>query len=105
MFGRRAFDLEQRDDAVEPGLWPLLEFEPRFRQLVEAESELFLPIMQSILMGLGLDAHLFDERLQQPKLGLRLNYYPPLSTGSTNEASRLLGHEDVDLSSGQGARS
>jgi isopenicillin N synthase-like dioxygenase len=97
VFGRRAFDLEQRDDAFEPGLWPRLEFEPRFRQLVEAESELFLPIMQSILMGLGLDAHLFDERLQQPKLGLRLNYYPPLSTGSTNEASRLLGHEDVDL--------
>lgn len=98
VFGRRAFDLpgnEQPFDAAE--LWPRPEFEPRFRKLVAANSALIQPIMRSILMGLGLDPHLFDQRLHHPNLGFRLNYYPPLDAGKQQDASRLLGHEDVDL--------
>ena len=99
VFGRRAFDLDrdQRAPAFDAAaLWPRTEFEPRFRQLVEAESALFLPVMQSILQGLGIAAHAFDARLTRPDLGLRLNYYPPLA-GPEQTAGRLLGHEDVDL--------
>ena len=59
---------------------------------------LFLPIMQSILLGLDCDPHLYDKRLERPNLGQRLNYYPPLTGDhATSDAGRLLGHEDVDL--------
>ncbi|MFT4841292.1 MAG: isopenicillin N synthase-like dioxygenase [Planctomycetota bacterium] len=98
VFGRRAFDLpgnEQPFDAAT--LWPRPEFEPKFRQLVQAEGALIQPIMRSILMGLGLDPNLFDERLHNPHLASRLNYYPPLDQAAPANASRLLGHEDVDL--------
>ncbi len=98
VFGRRAFDLpgsEQPFDAA--ALWPRPEFEPKFRQLVKAEAELILPIMRSILMGLGLDPKLFDKRLHNANLAARLNYYPPLDQGAPAGASRLLGHEDIDL--------
>jgi isopenicillin N synthase-like dioxygenase len=102
VFGGRAFDLAGDGEGHSPfdarAFWPRPEFEPRFRKLIQAELPLFLPIMQSVLSGLGCDAHLFDERLHQPNFGQRLNYYPPLS-GSDAEsgAGRLLGHEDVDL--------
>ncbi|MEO6597040.1 MAG: 2-oxoglutarate and iron-dependent oxygenase domain-containing protein [Planctomycetota bacterium] len=101
VFGRRAFDLGDGDENAPfaaSTLWPRPEFEPKFRRLVLAGSALFQPIMRSILMGLGLDAHLFDRRLERPDLALRLNYYPPLTAAQANsQASRLLGHEDVDL--------
>lgn len=98
VFGRRAFELPGNgglDDT--PQLWPRPEFEPRFRELVEAQSALFLPVMRSILMGLGLAPDLFDQRLHNANLGLRLNYYPPIHPETSRGASRLLGHEDVDL--------
>jgi isopenicillin N synthase-like dioxygenase len=111
VFGRRAFDLDdlserndldERDESEQPFdprvLWPQPEFEPRFRRWVEAGSALFAPIMQSILTGLGVDPHRFDDRLRRPLLALRLNYYPPLCGDlAASEASRLLGHEDVDM--------
>jgi isopenicillin N synthase-like dioxygenase len=54
--------------------------------------------MQSILMDLGCDPHLYDRRLTATNFGLRLNYYPPLSEDDeASGAARLLGHEDVDL--------
>lgn len=96
VFGRRAFALDGALDATR--LWPRPEFEPRFRRLVEAELPLFQPIMQSLLLGLGCDAHLYDARLARPDFGLRLNYYPPLEGADADSgAGRLLGHEDVDL--------
>lgn len=98
VFGRRAFAMPDVEVPFDPSaFWPLPEFEPKFRQLVEAESALFLPVMQSILMGIGLEPHLFDERLRNPNLGLRLNYYPSLENVAASDASRLLGHEDVDM--------
>lgn len=98
VFGRRAFDLPGRDTPLDPSeFWPQSRFEPLFRELIAAESALFVPIMQSILMGLGLEPGLFDERLHEPNLGSRLNYYPPLDAVRARDASRLLGHEDVDL--------
>ena len=102
VFGRRAFDLAGQPASATPcdpsTLWPRVEFEPRFRRLVEALSALFQPIMRSILMGLGLEPHLLDQRLERPDFGLRLNYYPPLSGQlADTDAGRLLGHEDVDL--------
>ncbi len=96
VFGRRAFDLD-RDPAFQARrLWPRPELEPRFRRLVQAELPLLRPILQSILAYLGCEPHLYDARLEQAKLGLRLNYYPPLG-GARRSAGRLLGHEDVDL--------
>ncbi len=96
VFGRRAFALE--GGPGDASLWPRPGFEPRFRRLVEAEVPLFVPIMQSLLQGLGCDPHLYDARLAQPDFGLRLNYYPPLvGADAASGAGRLLGHEDVDL--------
>ena len=97
VFGRRAFDLDAEPAWRAAELWPRPELEPRFRRLVEAELPLFLPILQSILAYLGCDPHLYDRRLERPKLGLRLNYYPPLTALEDRAAGRLLGHEDVDL--------
>lgn len=98
VFGRRAFDLPGREHPLDATqFWPRPEFEPKFRELIAAESALFVPIMQSILMGLGLEPSMFDQRLHLPNLGSRLNYYPPLDAAKAQDASRLLGHEDVDL--------
>ena len=96
VFGRRAFDLDGEPGFDASAFWPRVEYEPRFRRLVAAETPLFQPIMASILAYLGCDPHLYDDRLARPKLGLRLNYYPPLADDA-GRAGRLLGHEDIDL--------
>jgi isopenicillin N synthase-like dioxygenase len=114
VFGRRAFDLDGVAGFDAAQFWPRAEFErrsrevqddrrereafePRFRRLVAAELPLFRPIMASILRYLGCDPQLYDDRLERAKLGLRLNYYPPLTAGTDDRAGRLLGHEDIDL--------
>ncbi|MDG2111662.1 MAG: 2-oxoglutarate and iron-dependent oxygenase domain-containing protein [Actinomycetota bacterium] len=98
VFGRVAYDLDGVADFDAARYWPQPEAEPEFRRLIEAETPLFLPIMQSILRYLGCDPHLFDERLDRPDFGQRLNYYPPLNADDrASGAGRLLGHEDIDL--------
>jgi isopenicillin N synthase-like dioxygenase len=100
VFCRRAFDLG--DPRAEPWrestFWPLPGFEPGLRRLVRAHEALILPIMRALLEHLGCDPHLYDGKLAATNFGLRLNYYPPLSEEDEKSgASRLLGHEDVDL--------
>jgi len=95
VFCRRAFDLGERDDYRADRFWPLAQLEPIFRRLVQAQEQLILPIMQSLLHHLGCDPHLYDRRLTATNFGLRLNYYPPIDDSSA--AARLFGHEDVDL--------
>jgi isopenicillin N synthase-like dioxygenase len=98
VLGRRAYQLDGLADFDAARFWPRAEYEPRFRSLVQAELPLFLPIMQSILMGLGCEPQLFDARLERPNFGQRLNYYQPLvGDVAASGAGRLLGHEDVDL--------
>lgn len=98
VFGRRAFDLNDDPNYDASSFWPQPKVEPTFRSLVEAEVPLFKPIMQSVLQSLGCDPHLYDDRLDQPNLGFRLNYYPPMeAVDQDNGAGRLLGHEDIDL--------
>jgi len=98
VFGRRAFDLDEAADFTAGDFWPLPELEPIFRRVVEAELPLFKPIMQAVLQSLGCDPHLYDDKLTAPNLGLRLNYYPPLTAeDQATGAGRLLGHEDIDL--------
>ena len=97
---RRAFDIPQeRDRAFEPEqFWPRAEYEPRFGKLVEAHEALFKPLTQAMFMGLGVDPHLFDEKLTRTNFGMRLNYYPAMTDEQEQSgAGRLLGHEDVDL--------
>ena len=97
---RRAFDIPQHRDAPfrPEDYWPKAEYEPFFRQLVLAHEALFKPIAQAMFMGLGVDPHIYDEKLTQTNFGMRLNYYPPMSPDQANSgAGRLLGHEDVDL--------
>jgi len=98
---RRAFDVLHRHDAVPfraEDYWPGAEYERQFRRLVLAHEQLFKPIAQAMLMGLGVDPHLFDEKLSGTNFGLRLNYYPPMTAEQDRSgAGRLLGHEDVDL--------
>jgi len=97
---RRAFDVPQdRDAPFQPeNYWPSAEYEERLRPLVIAHEQLFKPIAQAMLQGLGCDPHLLDGRLTQTNFGLRLNYYPPMtSEQDSSGAGRLLGHEDVDL--------
>ena len=100
VFCRRAFDLG--DDPARAGrveeLWPIAEMEPFFRKICQQQEKLILPVMQSILMFLGCNPHLYDEKLTRTNFGLRLNYYPPVSEEDEESgAARLLGHEDVDL--------
>jgi isopenicillin N synthase-like dioxygenase len=100
VFCRRAFDVpQQREGLFEPeDYWPRAGFEPRFRKVVEAHERLFAPIAQAMLQGLGCEPHLLDQKLRQTNLGLRLNYYPPMTDKQDQSgAGRLLGHEDVDL--------
>jgi isopenicillin N synthase-like dioxygenase len=93
VFCRRAFESPNPAD-----YWPLPEYEPFFRQLVRAQERLILPVMQSLLGYLGCDRHLYDRQLTETNIGLRLNYYPPMSPDDdASGAARLLGHEDVDL--------
>ncbi len=98
VFCRRAFDLDGRSDYDERAFWPRSGFEPVFRQLVQAQQRLILPVMRSILDHLGCAPTLFDARLERTNFGLRLNYYPaPADPESPPAGGRMLGHEDVDL--------
>src|SRR6185436_9134197 len=91
VFCRRAFEQPE-------AFWPLPEYAPFFRRLVDAHERLILPVMQSLLAYLGCDPHLYDARLTGTNYGLRLNYYGPVSAADdASGAARLLGHEDVDL--------
>ena len=97
---RRAFDIPQdREAPFEPAAyWPSVEYEQRLRPLVLAHEQLFKPIAQAMLQGLGCDPHLLDGKLTETNFGLRLNYYPPMTAQQDSSgAGRLLGHEDVDL--------
>lgn len=97
---RRAFEMPQeRRKPFEPAdFWPDVRYEPIFRQLALAHEALFKPIAQAMFQGLGLDPHIYDEKLTNTNFGLRLNYYPPLGENEdASGAGRLLGHEDVDL--------
>jgi isopenicillin N synthase-like dioxygenase len=97
VFCRRAFDLGEEPVHLSD-FWPDPALERVFRELLRAEERLILPVMQGLLRYLGCDPHLHDERLTRPHVGLRLNYYPPLSERDQRSgAGRLLGHEDVDL--------
>ena len=100
VFCRRAFDIRQiRDEAFRAeDHWPKSTYEPLFRRLALAHEQLFKPIAQAMLQGIGCDPHLLDDRLTETNFGLRLNYYPPMTEEQDRSgAARLLGHEDVDL--------
>jgi isopenicillin N synthase-like dioxygenase len=98
VFCRRAFALGDHAGYREDDYWPRPGFEPLFRRLCQEQERLILPVMQGLLRHLGCDPHLYDGRLTRTNFGLRLNYYPPLSDEDERSgASRLLGHEDVDL--------
>jgi isopenicillin N synthase-like dioxygenase len=97
---RRAFDIPQeRNGAFQAeDYWPKPEYERQARKLVLAHEQLFKPIAQAMLQGLGCDPHLLDDKLTETNFGLRLNYYPPMTEEQDRSgAGRLLGHEDVDL--------
>ena len=100
VFCRRAFDVPQERDQPfrAEDFWPHANYERHFRRLVLAHEELFKPVAQAMLQGLGCDPHLLDRKLTGTNFGLRLNYYPPMSGEQAGSgAGRLLGHEDVDL--------
>ena len=98
VFCRRAFDLDDDPAYQESDFWPRPGDEPVFRRVVEAHGRLILPVMQSLLLSLGCDPHLYDRRLTGTNFGFRLNYYPPMSTADeVAGGGRMLGHEDVDL--------
>jgi isopenicillin N synthase-like dioxygenase len=97
---RRALDIPQdRDGAYRlEDYWPRAEYERQFRRLVIEQEKLFKPIAQAMFQGLGVDRHIYDQKLTGTNFGLRLNYYPPMSADQDHSgAGRLLGHEDVDL--------
>ena len=97
---RRAFDVPQdREQPFEAAdFWPDPAYEPVFRELVLAHEPLIKPIAQAMFQGIGVDPHVYDDRLDETNFGLRLNYYPPLDEDADRSgAGRLLGHEDVDL--------
>ena len=98
VFCRRAFDLGEHADYDARAFWPRPEYEPVFRELVQAQERLILPVMRSILAYLGCNPALYDEKLAGTNFGFRLNYYPaPAALASEPTGGRMLGHEDVDL--------
>ena len=97
VFCRRAFDMHADARFDESAFWPRPGFEPLFRELINAEEALILPIMQSILRYLRCDPHLYDQRLTATNFGFRLNYYPVPNSAEAGKGGRMLGHEDVDL--------
>lgn len=98
VFCRRAFSMDNDTPFEEKDFWPLPDYEPFFRQLCQAHEQIILPIMQGILRYLDCNPHSFDQKLNQPNFGFRLNYYPPLRQEDLSSgAGRMLGHEDVDL--------
>jgi isopenicillin N synthase-like dioxygenase len=98
VFCRRAFDLGESPAYRAEEFWPIPEAEPFFRRLCREHEKLIHPVMQSILLDLECDPHLYDRRLTGTNFGLRLNYYPPVAAeDDASGAARLLGHEDVDL--------
>jgi len=98
VFCRQAFDLDERDGFDASAFWPRPDFEPVFRELVQAEEHLIVPIMQSILSYLGCEPALYDDKLRRTNFGFRLNYYPaPERLTEAPTGGRMLGHEDVDL--------
>jgi isopenicillin N synthase-like dioxygenase len=98
VFCRRAFDMHG-DGSVPLGeFWPRPEQERFFRELALSHERLILPVMQSLLLDLGCDPHMYDERLCGTNFGQRLNYYPPVPPeDAARGGGRMLGHEDVDL--------
>lgn len=67
-------------------------------EYVRAMERLPLPITRAMLYYLGCHATSgqMDEEMCHPSCGLRLNYYPPISSDEdASGAGRLLGHEDV----------
>ena len=97
VFCRRAFDMDASGHFNEKAFWPRSDFEEAFRELINAEEPLILPVMQSILRYLRCDPHQYDERLTATNFGFRLNYYPAPKGNSAGQGGRMLGHEDVDL--------
>src|SRR6185312_3965308 len=100
VFCRRAFDIPQMREGVfrAEDYWPAAKYEQQFRPLVLAHEQLFKPIAQAMLQGLGCNPHLLDDKLTATNFGLRLNHYPPMTQEQDRSgAARLLGHEDVDL--------
>ncbi|MBS1543446.1 MAG: isopenicillin N synthase family oxygenase [Bacteroidetes bacterium] len=98
VFCRRAFNLDGRGDYKESDFWPRPGYEPFFRKLVIEHEKLILPIMESILVFLGCDPHLYDKKFTGTNFGFRLNYYPALTEADeATGGGRMLGHEDVDF--------
>ena len=98
VFCRRAFRIDPGREVRLEDFWPRPEHEAFFRRLCLEHERLIVPLMQSMLTGLGCDPHLYDAKLTRTNFGQRLNYYPPLSAADeASRAGRLLGHEDVDL--------
>ena len=100
VFCRRAFDIDDgRTDPARPEeFWPDPEDEKFFRRIALAQETLILPVMQSLLLHLGAEPHLYDRRMTGTNFALRLNHYPPLSEEDDRSgAARLLGHEDVTM--------
>lgn len=97
---RRAFDIpqERARPFMPEEFWPRAEHERHWRRLVLAHEPLFKPIAQAMFQGIGVDPHIYDEKLTRTNFGLRLNYYPPMTDEQDRSgAGRLFGHEDVDL--------
>jgi isopenicillin N synthase-like dioxygenase len=98
VFCRRAFRMDGQADFDESAFWPAPGFEPVFRRVCQAQEQLILPVMRSILTYLGCSPALYDRKLENTNFGFRLNYYPPATEEQrARGGGRLLGHEDVDL--------
>jgi isopenicillin N synthase-like dioxygenase len=63
VFCRRAFDLGDDPLRRVEDFWPFPELEPVFRRMCLEHEKLILPVMQSILIYLGCEEHLFDQKL------------------------------------------
>ena len=98
VFCRRAFDLGQDPGFFVDDFWPRRGAEQFFRRLCVETETLIKPLTQSLFAYLGVDPHLYDEKLTGTNFGLCLRYFPPISArDDASNAGRLSAHANIDL--------
>jgi isopenicillin N synthase-like dioxygenase len=83
--------------AMPPNVWPseIDGFHETFSALFAAMDATGAKILQGVARHLGLDAHWFDDKIDEGNSILRLLHYPPVSAAAPG--IRAGAHEDINL--------
>ncbi|MBO9581662.1 MAG: isopenicillin N synthase family oxygenase [Sphingobium sp.] len=84
-------------ESMPPNVWPgeVPGFQETFSALFAAMDATGAKILQGVARHLGLDAHWFDDKIDEGNSILRLLHYPPVSVDAPG--IRAGAHEDINL--------